>query len=63
VREANADETQDGGNEEPRRFIARDKAVAFLETSTAAARFEIMNPDSERFLPLYVRTGKHCPRN
>jgi len=32
VREENADETQDKPNEEPRRFITRDTAMAFLET-------------------------------
>jgi len=63
VREENADETQDEPNKEPRRFVTRDMAMAFLETASAVARFETMDPDSERFLTLYVRTGKHCPRN
>jgi hypothetical protein len=31
VREENADETQDERNEEPRRFITRDMAMALLE--------------------------------
>jgi len=57
VREENADETQDEQNKEPRRFVTRDMAMAFLETAPAVARFETMNPDSERFLTLYVRTG------
>jgi len=63
VREENADKTQDEPNEESRRFITRDMAMAFIETSSAMASFETMDPDSERFLTLYVRTGKHCPRN
>jgi hypothetical protein len=63
VRDESADETQDEPNEEPRRFITRDMAVAFLETSSAVARFETMDLDSERFLTLYVQTGKHCRRN
>jgi len=63
VREENADEIQDEPNEEPRRFVTRDTAMEFLETSSAVARFQTMDPDSERFLTLYVQTGKHCPRN
>jgi len=63
VREENTDETQDEPNEQPRRFVTRDMAMAFLETSSAVARFETMDPGSERFLTLYVRTRKHCSRN
>jgi hypothetical protein len=63
VREENADETQGESNEEPRRFITRDMAMTFLETSSEVARFETMDSDSERFLTLYAQTGKHSTRN